>query len=165
MKAEHLHFLWHRPPVHDEPNPSPVCVRAWLERGSYLSRMSFVQPKLMWLPAFESSLESRRLNIACQSAWHTDLLSITRIRDCPKIDRTLYPLAQKSRCFMIESSSGPLLFEARSQKEKKRIVFGLKLTVARLASLLTVQDKRAVSEFFEPAESFKVPGRAPEWAR
>lgn len=56
------------------------------------------------------------------------------------------------------------MFEAQNSEERDRIVYGLKLVVARLASLLMLRDIRAADEFFGAANS-SVPGEAPQWAR
>ena len=54
------------------------------------------------------------------------------------------------------------MFEAQSKQERGRIVNGLKLVIARLASLLMLRDLRAVDEFFG---GNAVPGEAPVWAK
>jgi hypothetical protein len=119
----------------------------------------------MWRHAKELNLEARRLNIASVSPERVDLLEIARVQDAPTIDRQKYPFANKRRCFMIETQKEIHLFEAQSIHDKKRIVFGLKLTIARLASLIMVRDTRAVEEFFEPVQ-VQVPGEAPPtWVR
>ena len=162
MKSEQLPLLWHPTPTKARPTRAPLCVIAWIERGTYLSTQAFVQPKFMWRNAKEMNLEARRLNIASESPERVDLLEIARVQDAPTIDRQMYPFANKRRCFLIETQQITHLFEAPSVRDKKRIVFGLKLTISRLASLIMIRDSRAVEEFFEPAQ---VPGEAPDWAR
>ena len=54
------------------------------------------------------------------------------------------------------------MFETQSKQERGRVVNGLKLVIARLASLLMLRDLRAVDEFFG---GNSVPGEAPDWAR
>lgn len=63
---------------------------------------------------------------------------------------------------MIETQKEVLLFESETTEERDRIVYGLKLVVARLASLLMLRDIRAADEFFG-AVSNGVPGEAPVW--
>jgi len=162
MKSEQLPLLWHPTPTQEHPSRSPLCVTAWIERGTYLLTQAFVQPKFMWRPAYEMNLESRRLNVASESPERVDLLEIARVQDSPNIDRQCYPFANK-RCFLVETQTEVHLFEAQSIRDKKRIVFGLKLTISRLASLIMVRDTRAVQEFFEPVQA--VPGEAPAFAR
>lgn len=161
MKSEQFPLLWHPTPTQARPSRSPLCVTAWVERGTYLLTQAFVQPKFMWRPAQEMNLESKRLNVATESPERVELLEIARVQDTPDIDRKEYPFANK-RCFLIQTQSEVHLFEAQSVRDKKRIVFGLKLTISRLASLIMVRDTRAVEEFFEPAQ---VPGEAPSFAR
>jgi hypothetical protein len=166
MKATTLTLLWH-------PNPGssngtkPVCVDAWIERGTYLISMAYIQPKFMWKPSFESRLEKeRKVNVAVTRPEHMDLLEIARVQEEVVVDRKKHPLAQSKTCFTIETRKCTYLFQAQTVKEKKQIVYGLKLTVARLASLLMVRDMRAVHEFFEPvAGGGGVPGQAPDWVR
>jgi hypothetical protein len=167
MKATTLTLLWH-------PNPGstngtkPLCVDAWIERGTYLVSMAYIQPKFMWKPSYESRLEKeRKVNVAVTKPDHMDLLEIARVQDEVVVDRTKHPLAHSKTCFTIETRKCTYLFQAQTVKEKNQIVYGLKLTVARLASLLMVRDARAVHEFFEPVAGGGggVPGQAPDWAK
>jgi hypothetical protein len=54
------------------------------------------------------------------------------------------------------------LFQAHTTQERDRLVYGLKLVIARLASLLMLRDIRAAEEFFG-AFANSVPGDAPVW--
>jgi hypothetical protein len=161
MKSCTLYLLWHPNPTADVPSPKPCCVQAWIERGTYLVNQNFVQPKLMWKPVHEAQLASRRkINVKVEKF---DLLEIARIDCNPQfIDRSLYPLAHTPSCFVIKTKSSGYLFQASSVEEKAHVVFGLKLVVARLASLLICRDMAAVDEFFEPSDA-AVPGNAPMW--
>jgi hypothetical protein len=116
----------------------------------------------MWKPTFEGELGNRRkINLSVE---YFDLLEIARIDNSPQdIDRSVYPLAHEPSCFAIKTKTDYFLFQAQSVGEKFQIVFGLKLVVARLASLLIVRDMTAVEEFFEPVDAV-VPGQAPSWA-
>lgn len=163
MKSEQLPLLWHPTPSKALPSRAPLCVSAWIERGTYLLTQAFVQPKFMWRAAREMNLGSNRLNVATEAPERLDLLDIARIRDTPDIDRQQFPFANKRRCFLIETQTEIHLFEAQSVRDKKRIVFGLKLTVSRLASLIMTRDSKAVEEFFEPAVR-QVPGGAQAFA-
>lgn len=162
MKSEQIPLLWHPTPTQKQPNRAPQCVSAWVEKGAYLMNQSFVQPKWMWKPAHEINLNMRRLNIASEAPKQVDLLDIGRVRDLPAFDRQRYPFAHRRRCFTVETHTEVHLFEAQSVREKKRIVFGLKLTITRLASLIITQDAKAVEEFFEPVFT---PGEASRWAK
>lgn len=160
MKTEQLTLLWHPTRSQALPSRAPLRVTAWIERGTYLMSQAFVQPKLMWRPAHEMKLESNRRNLATKAPERLDLLDIARIQDAPNIARSQFPFVNKRHCFLIETQAEIYLFEAQSIQDKKRIVFGLKLTVSRLASLIMIRDTKAVEEFFEPVN---VPGQAPEF--
>ena len=92
-----------------------------------------------------------------------DLLDICRICETTKIDRSRHPFALASRSFSVETASDSFLFEAPNMNDRNRIVYGLKLVVARLASLLMLRDPRVADEFFGTASL--VPGEAPVWAQ
>lgn len=162
-KNEKITLLWH-PTQNSEPNGNmpPVCVNVWVESGIYLTDGTFLLPKLSWLPAHEKNLQNRVLNISDKNPGSLDLLDVCRVKECETIDRDLYPLANTERCFVIQTQSARYVFEAQSKQERGRVVNGLKLVIARLASLLMLKDLRAVDEFFGGNQ---VPGEAPIWAR
>jgi hypothetical protein len=162
MKSEQIPLLWHPTPTEKQPNQSPQCVTAWIERGTYLLTESFVQPKWMWKPAQEMNLNTRWLNIAHKPPERVDLLEISRVQDSLEIDQQCYRFVHKKQSFTIETQSEVHVFEAQSVRDKKRIVFGLKLTISRLASLIMTRDSRAVEEFFEPVH-LHVTGKELEW--
>eukprot|EP00547_Thalassionema_nitzschioides_P008555 CAMPEP_0194225218 /NCGR_PEP_ID=MMETSP0156-20130528/39082_1 /TAXON_ID=33649 /ORGANISM="Thalassionema nitzschioides, Strain L26-B" /LENGTH=645 /DNA_ID=CAMNT_0038957083 /DNA_START=581 /DNA_END=2518 /DNA_ORIENTATION=+ len=159
MKAFTFTLLWHPNPTKEDPFPTPLCVQAWIERGTYLMNQNYVQPKFMWKAAFEGELASKRkINLDIEKF---GLLEIARIDGSPKdIDRSIFPFAHKPSCFVIKTKTNYFLFQAQSATEQAHIVFGLKLVVARLASLLIVRHMAAVEEFFEPNDS-AVPGKIP----
>lgn len=161
-KNEKLILLWHPTQNKENNNVPPVCVKVWVESGVYLTDGSFLLPKLTWLPAYEKSLNHRVLNVSDNSPGSLDLLDVCRVRECQSIDRRLHPFAQVDRSFTIQTQNGMYMFEAQSKQERGRVVNGLKLVIARLASLLMLKDLRAVDEFFG---GNAVPGEAPVWAR
>lgn len=161
-KNEKLNLIWHPTQNNKNNSMSPVCVKVWVECGVYLNDGSFLLPKLTWLPAHEQNLESRVLNVSDNIPGSIELLDVCRVRECESIDRTLHPFAHVDRSFIIQTQSGRYLFEAQSKQERGRVVNGLKLVIARLASLLMLKDLRAVDEFFG---GNAVPGEAPIWAR
>ncbi len=161
MKSEQFRLLWHPTPTQTLRSRAPLRVTAWIERGTYLLSQAFVQPKFMWRPAREMKLESNRPTLVTETPERIDLLDIARIQDSANIDRRQFPFVKKRHCFLIETQTEIYLFEAQSIQDKKRIVFGLKLTVSRLASLIMIRDTKAVEEFFEPVS---VPGEAPDFA-
>jgi len=154
MKSATFDLLWHKR------DSAPKSVQAWIERGTYLLNQSFVQPKFMWKPTFEPNLAThRKINLEME---RFPLLDVSRIDDNPVIDRALYPLAKQPHCFAVFLRKDYYLFQAETIVEKIKIVFGLKILVARLASMLMVRDERAIEEFFEPVDA-NVPGQAPQF--
>mmetsp|Transcript_53178 Transcript_53178/g.129129 ORF Transcript_53178/g.129129 Transcript_53178/m.129129 type:complete len:861 (-) Transcript_53178:916-3498(-) len=163
-KNESLTLLWH-PDLRtaDEPkNQAPTCVKLWVESGVYLVDGTFLLPKLTWLPHDEDNLHSREVNASKKLLGSLDLLDICRVRECDSINRALHPFAHTDRSFIVQTQDTMHLFEAQSKHERGRIVNGLKLVIARLASLLMLRDLRAVDEFFG---GNAVPGEAPAFAR
>ena len=99
---------------------------------------------------------------AAQDLNKVDLLDICRIRACDQVDRSVHPFANSRLSWYIETQKQVFLFESETTEERDRVVYGLKLVVARLASLLMLRDIRAADEFFG-AVSNGVPGEAPVW--
>ena len=161
MKNEKLVLIWHPTQTKQSPNRAPVCVKVWIESGVYLLDGTFLLPKLTWVPLHEGTLNSKILNVSKESPEKLDLLDVCRVRESETIDRNLHPFARSDRSFVIQTQTEAFLFEAQSREERTRIVNGLKLVIARLASLLMLRDLRAVDEFFGGSS---VPGEAPAWA-
>ena len=164
-KNEKFTLMWHPTQTKSDTDdlPTVVCVKMWVEAGVYLVDGTFLLPKLTWLPVHEQNLHARVLNTNGDSPGSLDLLDVCRVKECETIDRNQYPFAHVDRSFIIQTQAGKQLFEAQSKQERGRVVNGLKLVIARLASLLMLRDVRAVDEFFCGNNS--VPGEAPEWAR
>lgn len=164
MSNERLILIWHPTQSKNTPNRSPLCVKVWIESGVYLVDGTFLLPKLTWIKASEDSGSgSQRKNKRQQKALRKfDLLDVCRICPTEKVDRRLHPFASASKSFYIETGNEVFLMEAQTSAERDRIVYGLKLVIARLASLLMLRDMRAADEFFGAST---VPGEAPRWAR
>ena len=76
---------------------------------------------------------------------------MVRILKPTELDRITVPYAKLDHSFTIKSSNGDMnLFEAKSTRERDWFVHGLKLTVARLASMIIVGDDQMFFEFFSP---------------
>jgi len=157
-KNEKLTLIWHPTQNDQSSNIPPICVKVWVEPGVYLTDGTFLLPKLTWLPVHETNLNIRVLNVSDDTPGSLDLLDVCRVRECESIDRKLHPFAHVERSFVIQTQKGNYMFEAQSKQERGRIVNGLKLVIARLASLLMLRDLRAVDEFFG---GNAVPGEAP----
>jgi hypothetical protein len=163
MKNEKMTLMWHPTQTEKSPNRAPVCSKVWIESGVYLIDGTFLLPKLTWVPVFEVALQSKILNVTLDNPGTIDLLDVCRVRECDKINRNLHPFAKAESSFVVQTQNGTHLFEARSKQERGRIVNGLRLVIARLASLLMLRDLRAVDEFFGGQSA--VPGEAPAWAQ
>jgi hypothetical protein len=163
LKNQRLTLLWHPTQSRKDPNRPPVCVKVWIESGIYLGDGSFLLPKLTWLPIHEGNADSFLMNAGSQTPEGLDMLDVCRVRECNAIDRRKYPFAHIEKSFIIQTQNGITMFETRSKQDRNHIVNGLKLLIARLASLLMLRDLRAVDEFFGGKDS--VPGEAPWWAK
>jgi hypothetical protein len=161
-------LIWHPTKAHEVTNKSPLCVRVWIESGVCLLDGTFVMPKLSWTQVLDASTSDaeakpgRRLPSAEPHC--LDLLDICRVYGVDSVDRARHPFADTRKSFMVETLSESFLFEALSAEERDRIVYGLKLVIARLASMLMLRDARAAEEFFG-AIAPSVPGEAPAWVQ
>ena len=133
----------------------PHGVSAWIERGQNLKN-SIVPPTFVWrsihsrdkrdvfsLRSSLSSMSRRRQEINSIA-----LLDIHRVLEVDKIDKTILPFCRASNSFLIKTLDRTVLFEASSPEERNRLVSSLKLAVARLGSLLLLQDDKLLDEFF-----------------
>lgn len=129
---------------------SPVSVQGWFEMGSRLPS-KIVHPKFMWRETYQPELTHRKLGRSCRTPNSIDLLSILRVLKPETLDRDKYPFAKTNSSFSILSNSNDRhLFEAASPKDRDWFVHGLKLVVARLASMIIVGDDHIFFEFFSP---------------
>ena len=164
MTNERLTLMWHPTQTKCRPNRPPICVKVWIEAGVYLADGTFLLPKLSWMKACGTPSGPRYLISTLVEPHKIDLLDICRIRPTDKIDRRLHPFPDSRKSFAVETQTDLYLFEARGRDERDRIVYGLKLVIARLASLLMLRDIRAAEEFFGSVASM-VPGEAPSWTQ
>jgi hypothetical protein len=129
---------------------SPVSVQGWFETGSRLQK-ALIHPKFMWRETYQPDIENRKLSMSCRAPASLDLFNIIRILKPSGIDRTDYPYAKLDHSFTIKNHDGEVyLFEAKSTRERDWFVHGLKLLVARLASMIIVGDDQMFLEFFSP---------------
>jgi len=153
-----MNLVWHPTPCEGETNLPPIYVKAWIEQGHQL-RNALIQPKFIWTNKHELEGKIRQMGLIGQNLHSVDLLDISRILTVNKVDRTMYPLAQRRSSFIIETFDRKMLFEASSQKSRDRIVHGLKIMVARLGSKIIVNDDTVFDDFFTPTAA-AVPGDA-----
>mmetsp|Transcript_16402 Transcript_16402/g.24620 ORF Transcript_16402/g.24620 Transcript_16402/m.24620 type:complete len:582 (+) Transcript_16402:142-1887(+) len=177
LMSSKMLLIWHRPQTAtiqtiQSSSSQTISVRAWIEHGSYI-QAGLIQPKFMWQENL--GMENRRderphhhhhhannrsRSILNTMAFHTvDLLDISKVVPLEHVDRTYFPFAKKSCCFVIQSYDREMLFEAETVEERNEIIHDLKLLVARLGSKIIVGDRGVLNEFFSPAGS--VPGEAP----
>lgn len=88
------------------------------------------------------------------AAHSMELLDITRILKVGRIDRQRHPFAKAMHCFVIKTIDNDELFlEAKSFAERNRLVYSLKLLVARFGAKIIVADESLFGEFFISSDS------------
>jgi hypothetical protein len=154
-------LLWHPADSHETEmgvgvekdvvqSKSPVSAQGWFEMGSRL-HSTVVHPKFMWRQTYQPELYHRKLGESCRTPNSIDLLAIVRVLKPVTLDRDKYPFAKISCSFsIVYNSKNSDLFEAETQQDRDWFVHGLKLVVARLASMIIVGDEHMFAEFFSP---------------
>jgi hypothetical protein len=144
----------------------PVAVDAWLERGQHLA-YNLIQPKWIWKakqPRQDLGLGLGLSSVRQKNCLHgIELLDITRIL---KLEDTEgyhnQSFAKPSHCFFIKSiHDEEFCFEAKSKKERDRLVSSLKLLIARFGAYVLTGDQKVYYEFFWMSEA--APGHAPDF--
>eukprot|EP00980_Cylindrotheca_fusiformis_P008805 scaffold1870_cov104-Cylindrotheca_fusiformis.AAC.6 len=149
-----LNLIWHR---YTEPEESsgmdgvraPLAVGATFEVGTHLDQ-KVVQPKLSWTAVNKNKDQKKKSQV--DSDW-VELLSIIRVFTPQSLNRKMYPFARTDRtiCIVANDDRNPyLVFEAESTSQRDWLVTALKMTVARLASIIIVKDEKMLMEFFSP---------------
>ncbi len=130
---------------------APSSQRVWVELGSRV-KGQIIQPKLVWRTARQKTRGKKGCaSNADEPTTSIDILDISRVRDLSGAERKDFPLANRRTSFVIATSDHlTYIFEAKNTQEKDRITLGLKLLVARLASLIIVGDQRLFADFFYP---------------
>lgn len=148
MKNMTMNFIWH-PSQSSATTPLRIMrSRAWIEMGSLLTQ-TVIHPKLMWKPVYEPDLFRRKINVV--APYSIDLLDIIGIVPVKLVDRNEHPFARHWCSFKIVTvRECYFLFEAENKEMRDKIVFGLKLIIARLASKVLVAGEVAEDEFFNP---------------
>jgi hypothetical protein len=138
----------------------PIAVDAWLERGQNLT-YRLIQPKWMWKP---KSVNGSNMPNVSVSPRCIELLDITRILKAEDSDKgsITQPFAKQSHCFLIKSiHNDEFCFEAPNSMERDRLVYALKLVIARFGAKILVGDPQVYWEFFSMADA-TVLGEAPD---
>lgn len=137
-------LTWHGQTAH------PTSIVLHFEVGTHLDHI-VVQPKLIWSPAYEPDLESKKVRLSCGEPDHLELLSIIRVRKLSESDRKLYPFARiNNACCITTTDLKQYVFEADSTERRDWLMDSIKLVVARLASIIIVRDEEMLLEFFSP---------------
>ena len=153
-------LVWHPTPDESGKPPPPVSVIAFIERGHQI-RTSLIQPKFVWKRKHDYNDKEGISRISNEHMNGIDLLDISHVLTVKKVDRKKYPLARTKHCFTMKYFTETALFEASSESERDRIVLCLKLTVARLGSMIITNDNTFFEEFFHLHDQ-EVPGHAPD---
>lgn len=131
------------------PQGAPVGVHAWLERGQQL--YDPIQPKWMWRA-------KPGTGTGIQIVSGIELLDISRIWKLHKVDRTVYPLAKPRHCFVVKTiDKEEYCFEAKSTMELNRVVYSLKLVIARFGAKVLMADHSVYDEFFASTKAEPLP--------
>ena len=143
-----MNIIWHPGQCTQNGQRRLMRSRAWIEMGSLLSQ-TVIHPKFMWKPAYEPNLIRRKINVV--APFSIDLLDIIGILPANAIDRDQHPFARSWCSFKIMTVRDRyFLFETEDRVIRDKIVIGLKLIVARLASKVLVAGEVAEDEFFTP---------------
>lgn len=142
----------------------PIAVDAWLERGQHLA-YSIIQPKWMWKAKPREKRGPSNLQMQMADLQGVELLDVTRILKVEDMAGEYScgqpPFAKPSHCFLIKSiHNEELCFEAKSGEERDRLVYALKLVIARFGAKVLVGDPGIYTEFFSVVDG--APGEAPQ---
>jgi hypothetical protein len=124
---------------------APQAVSVWIEHGRRV-RNELVSPKFVWKSLHKSN---HKVSYQRSEVSSVDILDIDRILPVETLNRSRHPFAKTRNTFLMRSIHGEtLMFEASSASERDRLVHSIKLMVARLGSMLVVQDDNVLEEFF-----------------
>jgi hypothetical protein len=124
---------------------APQAVSVWIEHGRRV-RNELVSPKFVWKSLHKSN---QKVSYQRSEVSSVDILDIDRILPVEKLNRSSHPFAKTRHTFLMRSIHGETyMFEASSASERDRLVHSIKLMIARLGSMLVVQDDNVLEEFF-----------------
>jgi hypothetical protein len=139
--------------TNNESNTSSIVVDGWVERGQSFGE-SLIHPKWMWKP------KKTQPNMEMYLLQATDLLNIKRVLKVDQMDRCRHPFAKPSNCFMIRTiDDEEFFFETESSEQRDRIVYSMKMVIARFGAMVLEEAEMVYEEFF--ATSDPVPGHVP----
>lgn len=157
LVTRRFHLIWYpnryQVNLNSNIHLKPIQVNAYLEMGQCLKSL-LVQPKFMWRSNTQRKQAVGKKRLECVSFPNPtgiELLNIIRIIAPASIDKSVHPFVKVEHCFIIcNSLDEEYLFETATMAERDRLVFSLKLLVARLASMIIVGDKDVFDQFFTP---------------
>jgi hypothetical protein len=143
----------------------PIAIDAWLERGQNLAH-SLIQPKWMWKHKPREIRGTLKLlkNPRVQAVELLDVTRILKLEHVHANSKYLHSSFTKSaHCFVIKTiHSEEICFEAPNESERDRLVYSLKVVIARFGAKVLVGDSQVYWEFFSMGDA-AVPGRAPDF--
>jgi hypothetical protein len=144
LMNEKLRLILH-PSKGSTSTTGPQAVSVWIEHGRRV-RSELVSPKFVWKSLHKSN---QKVSYQRSEVSSVDILDIDRILPAEKLNRSRHPFAKIRNTFLMRTIHGEtLMFEASSASERDRLVHSIKLMVARLGSMLVVQDDNVLEEFF-----------------
>jgi hypothetical protein len=144
LMNEKLRLILH-PSKGSTSTAGPQAVSVWIELGRRV-RNELVSPKFVWKSLHKSN---HKVSYQRSEVSSVDILDIDRILPAEKLNRSRHPFAKTRNTFLMRTIHGEtLMFEASSASERDRLVHSIKLMVARLGSMLVIQDDNVLEEFF-----------------
>ncbi|KAG7364957.1 hypothetical protein IV203_038160 [Nitzschia inconspicua] len=141
----------------------PVAIDAWLERGQNLAH-KLIQPKWMWKHKPREVRGTVKLsnNPSLQAVELLDITRILKLEDLDENKLFYSSFAKSAHCFVVKTIHGEeFCYEAPNQSERDRLVYSLKLVIARFGAKVLVGDPQVYWEFFSMGNA-AVPGHAPD---
>jgi hypothetical protein len=119
-----------------------------------------IHPKLIWQEIIGKDQKDDRTVLVSKNLHSIDLLDISKVVPLKRCNRTLYPLVKKTSAILIKYDDFELIFEAENEEKRDNLVKALKLTIARLGSMIMTGNQSVLDEFFTPVGN-AVPGDVP----
>jgi len=129
---------------------SATCVKFWFEMGPSIKN-KLTQPKLVWRERHPNNREMcpQPCFFSCQDFNSIDLLSISRVLKGDHIHSKKFPFAKLKNSFTLQcvDEHDVYLFEAQSEEECDKLIYGLKCIIAKIASMTIVGDDNVYDVF------------------
>jgi len=115
----------------------------------------------MWQEMFGKDQKDGRTVLISRNIHSIDLLDISKVVPLKRCNRTMYPFVKKNSAFLVRYDDFELIFESKNEEKRDNLVEALKLTIARLGSMIMTGDRSVLDEFFTPVGN-AVPGDVPQ---